>query len=217
MVKSNMKTAIVINGPARSGKDSFVTFCRELLGEDVVTSISAIDPIKQAMIADGSWDGIDEHKTEAIRKAMFDRKMEFVRDDPQAINKLLVKKIQESTFDLTFIHCREPEQIELLRELCNDNNLGNYAIHVSRTNVGIPENYADESTLKYHDYNFYIKNDGDLEDLRKTATAFLVLLGKDLGENFELKGDGIPSMLLEDNPNISIHPFYELTKPPEHP
>jgi len=170
--------AVVINGTGGSGKDQFVEFCQELLNvnsKQIVFNISSIDPVKEALIAEGLWKK-GKPKTPEIRNLMSERKAEVGAD---FINQYLLdkmKKIEETygTATLVFVHIREPENITAFRQLCENKGIETDALHISRPGVFVTGNRSDEETALYEDYTFHIINDGSLEDLKATADLFLV-------------------------------------------
>lgn len=153
---------------------------------------STVDIIKHVAKILG-WDGV---KTPEARKFLSDLKdlstnfndypnqkiindVKACRESQIAVNKAtgdyyyhekVDNVLVNNAFKFWFIHCREPEHIEKLK-----NAIGNdcYTIFMVR-DVHIKEasNHADANVENYK-YDFYIDNTGTLEDLEAKAFKFL--------------------------------------------
>lgn len=162
------KLLFVINGMARSGKDTFCNFVRDYSGHDTFI-ISSVDDIKEKAKTMG-WDGVS--KTEIDRKFLSDLKdlCTWYNDSPYTYvkNQIMYFEATPKT-EIMFIHIREPQEIEKIKATYP------YAKTILVTNKNVPiitSNSADAGVFDYH-YDYYIKNDGTLEDLKKNALSFI--------------------------------------------
>lgn len=183
----NFFRVIVINGPARSGKDTLIEICRSLLKPMRlgVETFSAIDEVKVEAIRRGWWDGKNETKTEAVRQMLSNLKHEMIADGDRP-TKYLCSKVQELHDEcfrgLVFLHCREPEEIDKLREQIP--NL--FTLHVYRPGH-VYQNGAENVTFDTR-YHLYIDNCWDENNLEVSTGMFLRMLGIELPERHELRG-----------------------------
>lgn len=175
------KTVVIINGPGRSGKDTFIEYCKEISTPQVY-NFSSIDQIVEVSKTLG-WDG---EKTEAVRKFWHDLKIassEF-NNGP---TKYLISRVQAvEPGSLVFLHIREPEEIQkfqtALQESGEECRL--IKIHFERDNAFVGENGADNRTREV-DYDYYFENNGSLEELRSKALNFLQTIDFEIRENTE--------------------------------
>lgn len=181
-----MKKVFVINGPARSGKDTLIEMCRELLtGRINVATYSSVDEVKQYLREFEQWDGVT--KDDYWRYRMFDVKQDMVRDNDRPTRYLVERIADTPDNSIVFLHIREPEEILKLLALFPDA----FTIHVERINVEQFANRADQETRRIP-YNFYIDNNGTLDDFLQSVRHFVrevVLDGSELDEEirFDLK------------------------------
>ena len=168
-----MKYIVIINGIGRSGKDTFVEICQEILKpfHIPVYNLSSIDPVKDAA------EHLDlprnpEHKTDAVREFWYDIKMAWVKYNDGPFNYLR-SNIGKHPEGLFFLHIREVEEVEKVVKAFP----GAIKLEVSRENVDQLFNRADTQVRKIK-YDLEIKNDGTLEEFKKKAEDFLF---KDLG------------------------------------
>ena len=178
-----MIKVILVNGCATAGKDTFINFCEEMLGKRA-RNISSIDFVKKIAFYCG-WNG---EKTPKDRKFLSDLKdllMEW-RDVP--LKQLEFEKgiwddilISEGVTEdcALFICVREPKELEKLKDL-----FGAVTIFVSRKEAEEQQtsNHADEEVFDYT-YDYWIMNDGTLDELKETAEFFLETLNLKEKEN----------------------------------
>lgn len=168
-----MVNVIVVNGYPRSGKDTFVNFCKEKLGAFGV-SVSTVDFVKY-LAAQSGWDGT---KTPKNRKFLSD-----LKDLLTEWNDVPWKKVEEvfesikiecfqyglkdSDFFL-FIHSREPKEIERFQK-----EYGALTVLIDREEVeGNQSNHSDAEVMNFN-YDYIINNDGTLEELEMKAITFI--------------------------------------------
>lgn len=165
----------IINGRGGCGKDTFVDLCAKHVGAYMCFNVSTVDRVKEIARFCG-WEG---GKDEKDRKFLSDLKQLLTdySDLPHqyVLHKLALYKADLERYDLNpdnaiaFIHCREPEAIERLRQ-----ELDAVTVLVRRSTL---ENHAygnssDDGVENYH-YNTTILNDGTIEDLECWAVALL--------------------------------------------
>ena len=169
---------VIINGIGGSGKDTFVKFCQELLNAkaDVYPrclNVSTVDYVKEIAAYCG-WNG---EKDPASRKFLSDLKKAMTewRDLPvqDVKNKLDTYSVATQWYDIkdcvAFVHCREPKEIERLVE-----ELDATTLLIRREAAESVEqiNDSDNSVLNYS-YNYIVRNEGTLDDLKESARVFL--------------------------------------------
>jgi hypothetical protein len=165
----------IINGRGGCRKDTFVELCAKHVPKYMCLNISTVDKVKEIAKSCG-WDGGKEDKD---RKFLSDLKALLTEysDLPHQSVLYSIKMFKGGleTFGLDpdeaiiFIHCREPEAVERLRQ-----ELDAVTVLIRRPAL---ENHAygnasDDGVENYH-YNFTIFNDGTLEDLEGWAVALL--------------------------------------------
>ena len=158
---------IIINGPAGSGKTTFCEYCIEegkKIGIDVA-NISTVDYVKEVAKFCG-WDGSKSEKDRAFLSELKSALTKW--------NEIPNKKIKEITDQrqkknqLTFVHCREPQEIRKLVQLTNAQTL-----YFDNNRVKpISSNDSDKNVENYI-YNIYLHNNWDLECLRELAKYFV--------------------------------------------
>lgn len=158
------KQVIIINGTGGSGKDTFVEFCSEFTK---VTNISSVDKVKEAAKALVNWNG---EKDEKSRKLLVDLKQLSIEynDYPTQYIKEKYEEFMNSDSKYLFIHIREINEIEKIKKILNAKTL---LILNPRVAI-ITSNTSDGNVLNYN-YDFTIKNDGTLEDLKQKAKKFV--------------------------------------------
>ena len=161
-----MKKIVVINGTGGAGKDTFVNLCSNY---KKVQNTSSIDLIKDMAILCG-W---NNQKDEKSRKFLSDLK-DLVSDYNDAPYKEIenqISKFYNSDNEILFIHIREPENIDKIAR-----NFDAKTLLITRLGLSnIQSNHADKEVNNYK-YDFYIYNDGSLEDFKSKAKHFVETL-----------------------------------------
>lgn len=158
------KNIIIINGTGGAGKDTFVNFCSEATG---VLNVSTVDKVKEAAKILVGWNG---EKDEVSRKLLVDLKQLSIdyNDAPTKYICNMAEKFKKSNDKLMFVHIREAVEIEKTKKLLNAKTL---LINNPRVKL-ITSNDSDGKVNEYN-YDYYIINDGTLEDLRNKAFEFV--------------------------------------------
>ena len=159
------KQWFILNGVARSGKDSVKYFMNYYYP---LKSISTVDIIKR-ICKELGWNG---EKDDAGRLALsefkdlstkhFDHPFEYVK------KSLSEFKNQNNEYKIFTVDVREPKDIKRLVD-----ELGFKTILVRNNNIKhIPNNHADMEVENYQ-YDYIIDNNGTLDDLKLAVKSFL--------------------------------------------
>lgn len=150
-----MNKVIIINGIARSGKDSFVELYTKYSPKSVINT-STVAKIK-SIASDMGWDGTKNDKS---RKFLSDLK-DLWTNFNDGIFKYLVSYCDDSKKDdIIFIHCREPNEIKKFKDYFKEKCT---TLLIIRNNIPIPNNHADQEVFNY-EYDMIVDNDGTLEE-----------------------------------------------------
>jgi hypothetical protein len=172
-----MTHVIVVNGPPRAGKDTFIEMVTEALkAMDVpVASFSSIDPVREMFTSAG----IDlSEKTEA------DRLLLSVVGDALETHgnwrtKACVNNIEtfrNANFGrgVFFLHIREPQNIEVVRGLCEMtlNRVKFTTVYLDSIRAEKITSNASDAGVMNMPYDQVIYNNGGKDVLRKVALRF---------------------------------------------
>ena len=169
-----MKEIIIINGCGGVGKDTFVDF---LTSSVDVAHTSIVQPAKWLAQAVG-WTGT---KSEKDRKFLADLKT-LIDDYSDANYKFVaayMREFQKGGIDaeLFCIDMREKKDIDRARK-----EFGAKAVLITRDSVSpIESNHADANVHEI-EYDYTIKNDGSLDDLKEAAKEFVTALSGKQGD-----------------------------------
>lgn len=163
------KNIVIINGTGGAGKDTFVSFCSEVTG---VRNISAVDKVKEAAKALVGWNG---EKDEVARKLLVDLKRLSVEynDAPTKYIASVAEEFKKSDNKILFVHIREAEEIEKAKKITNAKTL-----LISNPRVKLITSNDSDGKVNEYKYDYYIVNDGTLEDLKQKAIKFVEELNK---------------------------------------
>ena len=158
------KSIIIINGTGGAGKDTFVSFCSEVTG---VLNVSTVDKVKEAAKILVGWNG---EKDEVSRKLLVDLKKLSVdyNDAPTKYICSMAENFKNSEDNLMFVHIREASEIEKAKKLLNAKTL-----LITNPRVKLITSNDSDGKVNEYNYDYYIVNDGTLEDLKNTATKFV--------------------------------------------
>lgn len=158
-----MKKVIIINGPARAGKDTFVSMVSEIVK---TMNVSSVDKVKEIARSIG-WDG---GKTDRDRKFLSDLK-QLTSDYNDMSFEFMKQKYDEfwkSDAEILFFHIREPENILRAVEYFDASSL-----LVTRSGVHIVTSNKSDASVFDYDYDHRVFNDGSLDDLKEAAKKFV--------------------------------------------
>lgn len=163
---------IIINGSAKSGKDKFVKFFREVSGLRI-KNFSSIDKVKSISELCFGWDGKKDDKS---RKFLSDIKRIWSQynDGPtkDILNKIETDKQycidnnKDINKNIYFLHIREPNEIKKIKD-----NYNNCITLLIRKDVIVPDNDSDKNVENY-DYDYTIYNNGSVDDLKNESLKF---------------------------------------------
>lgn len=164
------KTIIIINGSGGVGKDAFIKALDCVVSHNNIClhNISSVDQVKVFATSMG-WDGSKDEKS---RKFLSDLKDLWTAYNNGPIKDVVHKcdNIGEND-NIIFIHCREPDQITLLKEIFEGEGKVCKTLLITRPIPIITSNHADANINNYI-YDYTIANDGSLSDLDDKAKEF---------------------------------------------
>lgn len=194
-MSSKYPIAIIINGKPGSGKDTFVDAV-QLVGRRFkpmffIMNISTVDNIKEAAKLMG-WNG---QKTPEARKFLSDLKDISIafNDYPSkyVINEVLTERECKGNTKFVFIHCREPEEIDKIKQ-----GIGEYCYTLLLKREGseieeVTTNHADMNTENYN-YDIVVHNRKTLQYVNVLAEKFVKFFMTTNEEDFDevIKEDG---------------------------
>ena len=158
------KSIIIINGTGGAGKDTFVSFCSEVTG---VLNVSTVDKVKEAAKVLVGWNG---EKDEISRKLLVDLKQLSVdyNDAPTKYICSMAEDFENSDNNLMFVHIREASEIEKAKKLLNAKTL-----LITNPRVKLITSNDSDGKVNEYNYDYYIVNDGTLDDLKNKASKFV--------------------------------------------
>lgn len=177
---------IVVNGYPESGKDTFVNFCRNIVGEAYCKNISTVDFVKY-IAAKCGWDGTKTAKNRKFLSDMKDLLTEWNDVPFQKVKKeidFFRKDLESYGVDkhgIVFIHCREPKEIERFEK-----ELGAKSVFIDREKSKKKQSNHADSKVENHSYTYKIDNNEDLEHLKEGAKTFIKILRNELKIDFSI-------------------------------
>ncbi len=172
-----VKHIFAINGTGGAGKDTCIKLIRKLSGKKIL-NVSTVDEVKaelrkpsaetiQFLDLKEPWDGVS--KSDYWRNCMVKLKELHTSQDNRP-NRYAINRVTKSKDDIAFIHVREPENIEYLKQHLP----GLKTLFISRKQVQVPDNKVDTGVFDYK-YDLEIKNDfKTLDELRDYIQKFIV-------------------------------------------
>ena len=159
---------IVINGSARSGKDSFVNFAKNSDAE--VYNFSMIDYVK-AQAKKIGWRGAKDAEGRRFLSDLKDA-FDIYNDVPFQYVKRQIKFVCEDSWNtdnlVIYVHAREPKDIQRWVDEANAKTL---LIRRASAEEAEASNHADRNVFDY-DYDYVYRNEGDLAQLEREAINF---------------------------------------------
>lgn len=160
-----MKKVIILNGVARSGKDTFADFIIELT-DGYAEKISTVDRIKE--ISKECF-GVGEEKTDKERRLWSDLKDAWTRYNDGPFNSI-TKYIDEFHNGIFLVMCREPAEIEKFKVKYGKDCITTLVI---RPGLEVPDNHADQNVMNYC-YDVITFNNQDVEWFKQKARLFIL-------------------------------------------
>ncbi|MBI9085465.1 MAG: hypothetical protein JEZ11_17850 [Desulfobacterales bacterium] len=170
-----MVKIVVMNGAARSGKDTLSKFIGEK-AELPWRIHSTVETVKKAARVFGA--DPDGEKGDAERRLWSDLKDAYTRYNDGPFFEV-VERVDALNGGLTpedsilFVHAREPREIGKLKNAFRENCT---TILLKRGGVHIPNNHADENVESFS-YDLILDNSGSLSDLKLLAGEILEIIG----------------------------------------
>ena len=173
----------IINGSGESGKDKFIEFIKQYIKVNniqdyLIYNDSTVDQIRYFL------NDLDLHeKTDEWRNAMGKIKNICESLDENVFNRDMFSKVYNRiTFrndfnKISFIHCREPENIEKIKQMFKNNQMHCETILIKRKEVYNKFSCEKDSLdfISNYDYDHIIENN-DLEEFRCKAIGFFDII-----------------------------------------
>lgn len=178
-----MTHIIIVNGPPRAGKDTFIGFLTSILrAKNIdVDAFSSIDPLRD-MLTDAGFDLTK--KTEADRK-LLSVVGAAVEEHSSWRMRQCVNRIDEFAFSLRdpansviFLHIREPHNIATIRLWATASKDGHTCSTVLIESIHAEKvtSNASDAGVKDMGYDYTVENNGSLNDLLATTRDFAMQL-----------------------------------------
>lgn len=170
-----MKHVIIVNGPPRAGKDTAISIMRNLIPVPSL-EFSSIEPVRQML----------SRHVDLTRKTEADRKLlAAVGDALEEHSGFRTSAcIEEASLffahrgnGVFFCHIREPRHISSLKRVWKLQRIKVTTVLIESIRAEkVTSNPADAGVLNMI-YDYKLRNDGDLCQLRDTVRQFLVDVG----------------------------------------
>lgn len=158
----------VINGSGGSGKD---TICRFAAEQYLVCNVSSITPIVEIAQYAG-WDG---RKTPEARRLLSRLKEAFTEYNDLSFRFCIdqYKTFLSSKNQILFVHIREPEEIRRFKDYVGQRCQTILVRRAARQKKF--GNHSDDGVENFK-YDFYIDNNGTLDELKRKTLSLLSAL-----------------------------------------
>lgn len=185
-----MVKVVVINGMPGCGKTTFESICHKLCNQGVrgfskdkrlvVDICSTVDFVKEIAFKCG-WDGTKNLKNRKFLSDLKDLLTEWDDIPYKKIEELVYVHAEENLDWLLFVDCREPAEIQKLKERLNATTVLIRRESVENNEVS---NHADANVFDYN-YDLTISNNSDIIDLEKRAKDFIEYMKKEEVPHYE--------------------------------
>lgn len=168
-----MKRVIILNGVARSGKDTFADGIIERANEDddiYAYKMSTVDEVKEI----SKLFGVMSEKTDKERRLWSDLKDAWTRYNDGPFNDIvekiscLLEEEEENTNSIYIVMCREVAEIAKFKRYYKEECM---TILVKKPNTDIPNNHADMNVEEYS-YDFTVHNSSSRKNFIVLAQHF---------------------------------------------
>ena len=160
------KRIIIINGSGGVGKDTFVEFCSNFTG---VKNISSVDKVKEAARILVGWNGEKNDKTRKLLSDLKQLSIDYNNYPLIYIDNQTKEFMLDDSQSLMFIHIRESSEIEKVK-----NAIGAKTLLITSNRVAKIETNKSDANVEDFQYDYYIENDGTLDELKEKARVFVM-------------------------------------------
>ena len=171
-MQNNWNAVVIINGSGGCGKSEFIKQCIETKILPVY-ELSSVDYVKDVARYCG-WNG---EKTDKDRAFLHNLKMalEKWKDIPTIdVISRIEAQIDGKTDSLFFVNIREIYNIVRFKQIAKETlGLICYDMLVINDNVPVINSNSADGQVRIHNYDYYIYNNGPLDDLRVEAINFI--------------------------------------------
>ncbi len=167
------KLTVIINGKGGAGKD---TLCEIASRHFRTMNVSSIDPVKK-IAALGGWNGGKDDKS---RKFLADLKKLFTDYNDLPTEYIYGKYLDflSSSYEILFVHIREPEEIEKFRKKVDKSGGNCKTLLVTSSRCKDSYGNSSDDLVENYNYDYTYRNDGTIAD---AESEFTELLGRMLG------------------------------------
>ena len=167
------KLTVIINGKGGAGKD---TLCEIASRHFRTMNVSSIDPVKK-IAALGGWNGGKDDKS---RKFLADLKKLFTDYNDLPTEYIYGKYLDflSSSYEILFVHIREPEEIEKFRKKVDKSGGNCKTLLVTSSRCKDSYGNSSDDLVENYNYDYTYHNDGTIAD---AESEFTELLGRMLG------------------------------------
>ena len=160
-----MKKILIVNGYPESGKTTF----EEIIAKHYNSIIrSSIDCVKEYAMKYFDFDG---SKTEFWRRFLSQLKKMLICEFDYIfidVSKTIKNFYRDVNTEILMIDSREPEEIERFK-----NQFHAITVFVRRDNCNKNAGNSSDEDVENYEYDYYIDNNGTLEELEKSACEFI--------------------------------------------
>jgi hypothetical protein len=166
-----MKTIIIVNGYAESGKDTFCKYMKEI--SDIPTKeYSIIDYPKEVATEYLWWNG---KKDEKGRKLLSDLKNTMMK-----YNQLPLKKIYQEVGEmrlfhdsfLFLLHMRKPKEIQMIKDFYEESDVNVITLFIEREACVREWRNEDDDGVENYDYDYILTNNIGLKEFKYKTIGF---------------------------------------------
>lgn len=163
-----MKKVLIINGHPKSGKTQLENYISENTNSIIYSSIT---PVKEYAIKYFGWDGDERNKTKEWRRFFAELKRMLVEEFDFIYIKVS-EKVREfynnPHCEILMVDSREPKEIERFK-----NHFQAITVFVNSDKAEIVTCNDADANVENYKYDYYIDNNGTLEELEKNAIEFI--------------------------------------------
>lgn len=160
------KKIVIINGSGGVGKDTFVEFCSEFTG---VKNISSVDKVKEAARVLVGWNGEKNEKTRKLLSDLKQLSVDYNNYPLVYIRNQTKEFMEDQSQTIMFIHIREGSEIEKTK-----NDVGAKTLLITNNRVEKIATNKSDANVENFQYDYYIENNGTLDELREKAKKFVM-------------------------------------------